>query len=86
MFIFISLTNLKGQDETGQTLQLHTTPDTGITSCDLEAGNGFDLAELDVDQPFVVDAVRFYAQSFPGRKDGPVTVSLYEDNRGCYAF
>lgn len=67
---------------TGQTnsvkLSLHHTLDTGLTSCDLESGNGFDLRTWGLHDGFVVEEIRLTAQSFPGYDSGPVTVSLYQ--------
>jgi len=58
------------------TLRLHIDLTTGLTSCDMEAGNVFDLAAFAVTPPVTIQQVRFYAQGFQGGS-GLVTVRLY---------
>lgn len=62
------------------TLRLHAALDTGLTSCALEAGNGYDLAALGVELPFVVQSVTVYAQRFGGESSGTVNVNVYSDD------
>lgn len=85
--ILLAVTGIIFTHVTGQTnslkLSLHQTLDTGLTSCDLEAGNGFDLRTWGIHDGFVVEEIRVTAQSFPNYGDGPVTVSLYEQG---YAY
>ena len=75
--IGIIITHVTGQTNSVK-LSLHHTLDTGLTSCDLEAGNGFDLRTWGLHDGFVVEEIRLTAQSFPGYDSGPVTVSLYQ--------
>lgn len=57
-------------------LHLHTDLTTGLTSCNMEAGNVFDFAHFAVVPPAFVQQVRFYAQGFQGGS-GAVTARLY---------
>lgn len=77
--IGIIITHVMGQTNSVK-LSLHHTLDTGLTSCDLEAGNGFDLRTWGIYEGFVVEEIRLTAQSFPGYDSGPVTVSLYQQD------
>ena len=63
------------------TLRLHGALTTGLTSCQLKAGNLFDLGEFHLTPPVLVQQARFYAQSFQGAPAGPATVRLYTAQR-----
>ena len=80
LLFLVTYSYISAQSNNTQALTLHGSLNTGLTSCSMQAGNGYDLGVLQAPRPFAVEQVRFYAQSFLPQLTGPVTVTLYEDS------